>query len=155
MIILPAYDHKFLRHDMFNTDNRKECILVFPYWPLLCNMDYLMTLLLPWILTQFPSHHICSDAWKSRSYFDSMIPLAMSTRGKFSRLTEVGKEELDFTISEIATDCDMDFEYHPRQKFPLDARCRMLQHQNHKLTALEEPHTSFHLSLFKSCHPPI
>ena len=80
----------------------------------------------------------------------------MSTRGKFSRLTEVGKEGLDFTISEIATDCDMDFEYHPRQKFPLDARCKMLQHQNHKLIAVKGPHTSFHLSLlFKSCHPPI
>lgn len=65
------------------------------------------------------SHHITYVQMLERagSYFDSMIPLAMSTRGKFSRLTEVGKEELDFTISEIATDCDMDFEYHPRQKF--------------------------------------
>ena len=47
-----------------------------------------------------------------------MIPLAMSTRGKFSRLTEVGKEGLDFTISEIATDCDMDFEYHLPSEIP-------------------------------------
>ena len=154
MIILPAYSHKFLRHDMLNTENREECILVFPYWLLFCNIEYLVTLLLPWILTQFSSHQICSHAWNSRNYFDSMIPLAMSTRDKFSRLMREGKTGLTSIISEIATECDMDFEYHPHQKFPLDTRYKVL-HQNHKLTALKGPHTAFHLSLlFKSC-PPI
>ena len=83
-----------------------------------------------------------------------MIPLAMSTRDKFSRLMREGKTGLTSIISEIATECDMDFEYHPHQKFPLDTRYKVL-HQNHKLTALKGPHTAFHLSLlFKSC-PPI
>ena len=155
MIILPAYNHKFLRHDTLNTDNREECILVFLYWLLLCNIEYLITLLLPYILTQFSSHQICSDAWKSRTYFNSMIPLAMSITGKFFRLNEVGKRGLTSIISEIATDCNMDIEYHPHQKFPLNTRYRVLYHQNYKLTALKGPHTAFHLSLLiKSC-PPI
>ena len=83
-----------------------------------------------------------------------MIPLAMSTRGKFFRLMREGKRGLTSIISEIATDCNMNFEYHPRQKFPVDTRYKVL-HQNHKLTALKGAHTAFHLSLlFKSC-PPI
>ena len=83
-----------------------------------------------------------------------MIPLAMSTRGKFSKLMREGKRGLTSIISEIATDSDMNFEYHPRQKFPLDTGYKVLQ-QYHKLTALKGPHTAFHLSLlFESC-PPI
>ena len=52
---------------MLNINNRKERILDFHIYFFPCYIEYSVTLLLQWTLTQVFSQQTCSDAWTIRS----------------------------------------------------------------------------------------